>query len=287
MVEIIRVYEQAAPACRFIGLRYPARAGGYAAQWEEWFQAGRTEALTPLLDEAWRAAFPEAGSLLGLMRLKGDALLEYWIGLCLPPSAEPPEGFGVMDLGPARLGVCWVKGREPDVYHAVGECLSRMAQAGLRPAQSPDGEVLLLERYQHPRFTRPDTDGQRILDVLAVLEDAAPVEASLEVPADTRYCAKCRAVFQGSGCPACGNTGTNPLPDDPVLLGELPASLRNAMQIAFQAAEIPFTAMPTLGLGFTMAAGVLFETYKVYVPFERLAEARTAFDGVLAQRFSR
>lgn len=285
MAEIIRVYEEAMPACRFVGQRHPAREGGYAAQWEEWFGAGRTDALLPLADEAWRAAFPGADSLLGLMRVKDGELLEYWIGLCLPPETEPPEGFGFLDLGAARLGVCWLKGREPDIYRHADECLSRMALAGLLPAQSPGGETLLMERYQHPRFTQPDAEGRRILDFLAVLEDASPAGLPGDVSPDARYCAKCRAVFSEASCPTCGKAGAQPLEDDPVLLGELPAALRNAMQIAFQSAEIPFTAMPTLGLGFTMAAGDIFETYKVYVPFERLAEARAAFEGVLAQRF--
>lgn len=99
------------------------------------------------------------------------------------------------------------------------------------------------------------------------------------------YCSKCYLMFEENTCPHCQAVGQAPQADDPVFLGELPGPMRNAMQIAFSATELPFTALPSLGAGFTMSAGDIFESYRVYVPYERLDEARTAFQGVLDQYY--
>lgn len=90
---------------------------------------------------------------------------------------------------------------------------------------------------------------------------------------DEFYCAKCYQAFRGEHCPTCKKSGEPVQADDPILLGELPGPLRNHFQIAFGATGIPFTAMPTLGLGMTMSAGDILETYKIYVPYERSLEA--------------
>ena len=91
------------------------------------------------------------------------------------------------------------------------------------------------------------------------------------------YCANCRKENQEVKCPHCGAKGAPLQMDDPIYIGELPGRLRNALQIAFSATEIPFNAMANLGSGFTLAAGDLFESYRIYVPFERAQEAKAAF----------
>lgn len=88
------------------------------------------------------------------------------------------------------------------------------------------------------------------------------------------YCASCYQAFAQDHCPNCDKRCTPVQADDPIYLGELPGPLRNYFQIAIAATEIPFTAMPTLGLGVTMSTGDLLETYKIYVPYERSDEAR-------------
>jgi hypothetical protein len=281
MPEILSTRRESAPESRFIGIKYgegDREGGGFAAKWSEWFQKDRFNILEGLADTSWQAQFPEAESRIGLMRL-GEECFEYWIGLFLPPLTPVPQGYESMDFEAQDLGVCFVKGKEPDIFMQEEACQKRLKSEGFVPYEDESGAMWVMERYQSPRFTDPDGEGQRILDlVFPVLPDA---EDALEMEGK-RYCGSCYAAFAGEKCPECGNSGTALQADDPILIGELPGPLRNAMQITFQATEIPFTALPTKGLGFTMSAGDILETYMVYVPFERSEEAREALLSVLS-----
>lgn len=277
MAQIIKVYTQQAPASRFVGLRYgeqDRREGSFAHKWEEWFEQERFRPLERLVDASWADSFPEAESYIGLMRLDGAGSFEYWIGMFLPKDSPVPPGYDSLDTGEMRLGVCWVKGQAPDIYCQEEACLSALKAQGYTAARDGQGRMLVMERYQCPRFTRADEAGLVILDLVVALarEDGSPV--------DRYHCAACYRAHADKVCPDCGAKG-NPLQaDDPIFLGELPGRLRNAMQIAFAAGEIPFNALATLGSGFTLSAGDIFETYKIYVPYERLEDAREAFASV-------
>ncbi|NLX82268.1 MAG: hypothetical protein GXZ04_00395 [Clostridiales bacterium] len=96
-------------------------------------------------------------------------------------------------------------------------------------------------------------------------------------PAGKYYCATCRSAMDEEFCPECHKKGTPLDAQDPVYIGDLPGRLRNALQIAFSATEIPFNAYSTLGTGFTLSAGDIFESYKIYVPYTRSKEAKEAF----------
>lgn len=96
-----------------------------------------------------------------------------------------------------------------------------------------------------------------------------------------KHCARDFLAFVEEQCPTCGAAGLPLQEDDPIYVGELPGPLRNAMQIAFSASEIPFTALPNQGVGFTMSAGDIFESYRIYVPYERSQEALEALNTVL------
>jgi hypothetical protein len=277
MAQIIKVYTQQAPASRFIGLRYgeqDRREGGFAHKWEEWFDQKRFQPLEQIIDASWSRAFPEAGSYIGLMRLDGAGSFEYWIGMFLPADSSVPPGYESIDTGEMRLGVCWVKGQEPDIYHQEEACLAALKAQGHTAARDGQGRMLVMERYQCPRSTRADEAGLRVLDLVITLlrED--------DGPANRYHCAACYRAHADRFCPDCGAKGSPLRADDPIFLGELPGRLRNAMQIAFAAGEIPFNALATLGRGFTLSAGDIFETYKIYVPYERLDDARAAFASV-------
>lgn len=283
MPEIVRVYREQAPESRFIGLRYQDADrvdGAFAAHWEEWFGKGRFDALSSLVDGSWRAVFPEADSYIGLMKMRGNGLLEYWIGMFLPPGTAVPEGFRSLDFPPMDLGVCLVRGREPEIFRQCDACLIRLDGERLALQKDSGGVWQFMERYQCPRFTQPDSEGQKILDMVFLVE--APDEQPLRLEG-MGYCAGCFMAFEGEKCPGCGKKGAALQPDDPIFLGEVPSALRNALQIAFSATEIPFTAMPTLGSGFTLAAGDIFETYKLYVPYERSAEAQEKLESLFTQ----
>lgn len=289
MSEIIKVYSETAPRSRFIGIRYGEsdRTGGtFAPMWRSWFEHGRFSALEALVTDGWARQNPEAGNYIGLMRVKDGAPFEYWIGMLLPEGTAAPPGYDSLDLPEMNLGVCWVKGKEPDIYSQDEKVFEAIQEAGFETEKTEDGYTLLLERYQCPRFTQKDEEGQVILDVLTKIafpeqENTENEEAVAEVSNEgLYYCANCRKENREVKCPDCGDRGAPLQMDDPIYIGELPGRLRNALQIAFAANEIPFNAMANLGSGFTLAAGDLFESYRVYVPFERAQEARAAFKKV-------
>lgn len=284
MAEIINSYTEFMPAARFIGKKYGNQdrvQGNFSHLWQEWFQTGRFQALEPLASGEWAEAFPEAGAYIGLMRLKEGAF-EYWIGLFTPPETAVPDGFSALDFQGNTQGVCWVKGLESEIYCQEEACLKQLQQEGFEPGTDGDGYQVMLERYQEPRFTRQDEAGRRVLDVV-ILGQAmeAPIETIEELdPSGLFYCANCRSAGPTKTCAECGHSGTELRGDDPIYLGELPGRLRNALQIAFGATEIPFNALATLGSGFTLSAGDIFESYKIYVPYTRSKEAREAFERV-------
>ena len=282
MPEILSTSREHAPMSRFVGVKYgesDREGGGFAAKWAEWFRGDRFKALEGLVTDAWKTRFPEAGSYIGLMRMGGEGDFEYWIGLFLPPGTPAPAGYESLDFAAQDLGVCFVQGKEPDIYMQEEACLARLKTEGFVPYVDEAGAMWVMERYQCPRFTEPGADGTRVLDLVFLVQAEAG-----EVPETEgkRYCGACYAAFAGDTCPECGSSGTILQADDPIFIGELPGPLRNTLQITFQATEIPFTALPTKGLGFTMSAGDILETYMVYVPFERAGEAAEAFRAVLS-----
>ncbi len=283
MPDIIRTYREQAPESRFIGICYGDQdrvEGGFARCWEDWLTNGCFEPLSALTTQAWRDAFPEADSYVGLMRMSDKEPFQYWIGLFLPPGTEVPEGYAHADFTAADLGVCLIRGKEPEIFWQCEASLQRMEEEGLTLKKDTQGTWWSMERYQCPRFTEPDGEGNKILDLVFFIE---PLEEKPLPSEGIGYCAGCFAAFAGEACPECGKKGAAIQTDDPILIGELPGPLRNALQIAFQATEIPFTALPTKGLGFTMSAGDILETYMVYVPYERSGEALEAFRAVLNQ----
>ena len=280
-MDILNAYHEMAPAARFIGRGYTEADrvnGNFSAL------GGMVCAQGGL--RAWRRCSPTAGTALPrgrqlyrLMRQRAPSRLN--IGLvCFCAGHTVPQGMEHIDMEPWHMGVCWVKGKEPDIYGKEHACRERLTAAGFETWQGPDNAWLTLERYQCPRFTQADEEGQRILDIVLRIQ---PPEGAQAQPAASveYYCADCYQAFAGPMCPDCGKSGAPVQPDDPILIGLLPAKFRNAMQIAFSATEIPFTALTTLGSGFTLAAGDIFETYKIYAPYERAAEAAAAMEDVL------
>lgn len=293
MAEIVKIYQEQAPPSRFIGIRYGEdhRLGNsFAHLWQAWFEHRRFEPLERLVGDSWRAAFPEAGSQIGLMRSNYGQAFEYWIGLFLPPGTIPPPGYDSLDAPGMDLSVLLVKGQEPAIYHQVDLALEELKKAGRPAVTDKRGYQWVMERYQHPRFTQVDAQGDRVLDLVVMsgldpamdpharAHDAPDVVPSLE---GQRYCARCHQAFSARVCPDCGHAGAQLRADDPIYIGELPGRLRNALQIGFGATEIPFNALSNLGSGFTLSAGDLFESYRIYVPYERAEEARAAFQRVL------
>lgn len=284
MAEIIKTYEEFAPAARFVGRKYGDSDrinGTFAHIWEDWLQSGRFESLRSLMDTGFAESFPEAGSPIGLMRFMENESFEYWVGMFLQPDAAVPEGFEPLDAPETRQAVCLIRGAEPDIYFETEHALAALRGSGYEPLPDTEGFLWVQERYQEERFLEQRPDGLKTLDLVVMVADDDSLETMELDPAGKFYCAHCHQALPDRGCPACGKRGTPLAADDPILIGELPGRLRNALQIAFSATEIPFNALANLGSGFTMAAGDLFESYRIYVPYARSKEAQAALDSVI------
>ncbi|HHT73569.1 MAG TPA: GyrI-like domain-containing protein [Firmicutes bacterium] len=161
MPEIIKVYRESLPAVRLVGKRYTDKDRGpqgmYAHLWGEWFEKGYFAALEPL------PQLPdEMNGYLGCMRMGEE--FEYWIGMFTTAEGPVPEGFDSISIPAGDIGVCWVKGREDtgELYgHEVHtECTKQIREQGWVINE----QGWFFERYNCPRFTDPDGEGNVVLD---------------------------------------------------------------------------------------------------------------------------
>lgn len=164
--EIIKVYKEHLPSLRFIGKCYTNsdRMGGFGHKWGEWFEKG------------WFGILEGIGELegidngyLGFMRYDGnnaDSTFEYWIGMFFPKNTIVPEGYDYIDLGESDIAVCWIKGKENEGIYGMHEaCISKFHDNGMGNFKVDDkNRTCFFERYNCPRFTEADEDGDVILD---------------------------------------------------------------------------------------------------------------------------
>lgn len=169
MAEIIKVYKEHLPAMRFIGKRYTnadrGKDGGYGYKWGEWFENGWFEELEKL-----GAVENIENGYLGFMRCNGsdfENTFEYWMGLFLPTDTEVPEGYEFIDLEESDAGICWIKGSDSDgsIYNMNDECIAEFQKKNMGNFKSDDeNRAYIFERYNCPRFTQKDEQGNVILD---------------------------------------------------------------------------------------------------------------------------
>ena len=163
MAKIIKVYKEHLPMLRFIGKRYTDAdrvGGGFGHKWGEWFQNG------------WFAPLEKLGEVkdiengyLGFMRCYPD--FEYWIGMFLPPDTAAPNGYDCINMDEGDIGVCWIKGKEEDgsIYGMHEQCLERLRENGMGNYRKDHTDrSFFFERYNCPRFTGKDEQGDVILD---------------------------------------------------------------------------------------------------------------------------
>jgi predicted transcriptional regulator YdeE len=99
------------------------------------------------------------------MRHKKGEKFEYWIGIFTREKTEVPEGFNYVDFPESNLGVCWVYGKENEVYMKEPMCAEKLGENGYAIVNDKDGACWFFERYVCPRFTTPDEKGNIILDI--------------------------------------------------------------------------------------------------------------------------
>ncbi|MDR0324675.1 MAG: hypothetical protein LBI19_01095 [Oscillospiraceae bacterium] len=168
MAEIIKTYKQNVSAARFIGKKYGNAdrvEGMFGAKWGEWFQNGWFGILEKQMTESFKETYADGDAYIGLMREFERDSFEYWIGMFLPEDAAVPEGFESVDFPKSALGVCWIYGKEDEVYCREGECGEKLGKEGFAFVTEGQGADWCFERYACPRFTTPDEKGNIILDI--------------------------------------------------------------------------------------------------------------------------
>ena len=163
MAEIINTYKQKIGAMRFIGKKYGDEDrvnGSFGSQWGEWFENARFEAIEKQYSGKLADIYEDGDAYIGLMRDDEKGTFEYWIGIFMPEGTAAPAGFEYIDFPAGNLGVCWVYGKEEEVYMHEGQCGEKLEKDGYTICSS-----WCFERYACPRFTTPDDKGNIILDI--------------------------------------------------------------------------------------------------------------------------
>lgn len=164
MVQILKTFLETYPAVKFVGKRYTDadrdENGSFAMQWGNWFQnnwfaalqSGRMEKISD--------------DCIGLMCNAPEGF-EYWIGLFLATDAQVPEGFEAMEIPAMDVGVCLLYGKDgtADIFgmDAHLACVQAWSEQGWKLGSC------VFERYNCPRYTTPDENGNVILDYCAFL----------------------------------------------------------------------------------------------------------------------
>ena len=167
MAEIIKTYKQSVGAMRFIGKKYgdSDRVDGmFGAKWGEWFQNGWFDVIEKQIDKKIIEIYEDGDAYIGLMRENEASAFEYWIGIFMPENTAVPAGFDYIDFPKGELGVCWIYGKEDEVFGLEGQCGERLEK------EFDINSEWCFERYGCPRFTTPDEKGNIILDICFYLK---------------------------------------------------------------------------------------------------------------------
>lgn len=166
--EIIKTYKQEIPALRFIGKKYGDADrvnGNFGGLWGDWFQNGWFDLLEKKCGGDLKGVYEDGDAYIGLERFKEGGTFEYWIGMFVPANTPAPAGYGFHDFPGGALGVCWVYGKEGEVFMQEENCMKRLEKEGRQFLSDEEGFQWLFERYGCPRYTTPDEKGNIILDI--------------------------------------------------------------------------------------------------------------------------
>lgn len=152
-VKILEVRLESCPATRLIGKKYEGNAN-WAEWWaNDWFSQLETQPCIPFNTDAY----------IGAVHIV-DGRPERWIGMFFPVDAEVPDGFAYVDIGPMDYAVCYLYEKEGSAdFYAMDThnlCLEALRERGLKRKE----DDWCFERYNCPRFTTPDEQGNVILD---------------------------------------------------------------------------------------------------------------------------
>jgi predicted transcriptional regulator YdeE len=166
--EIIKTYKQEIPALRFIGKKYDDNDridGTFGKHWGDWFQNGWFNVIEKQIDGSTKTIYEDGDAYIGLEKCKEGEPFEYWIGMLAPENTSVPEGYVFYDFPKGSLGVCWVCGKEDEVFMQEENCMKKLAEEGYNFLPDENGFQWLFERYERRRYTSPDEKGNIILDI--------------------------------------------------------------------------------------------------------------------------
>jgi hypothetical protein len=167
-VEIIKTYKQEIPALRFMGKKYSDTDrvnGTFGKHWTDWFQNGWFNPIEKQINGSTKTMYEDGGAYIGLEKYKEGEPFEYWIGMFMPKDTPVPEGYVFHDFPKGSLGVCWVYGREGEVFMQEENCMKKLEKEGCQFLPDENGFQWSFERYGCPRYTDPDEKGNIILDI--------------------------------------------------------------------------------------------------------------------------
>ena len=169
-MEIVNTYTQSLPAVRFIGKKYgddDRVNGGFGAAWQQYIANNFEQTIIEAAGgvEACHSLYEDGNACLGFMRYKEGEPFQYWIGMFTPATTPVPEGFNFVDIPAAKLGICWFKGQESDIYGKEDRAMQKLEQLGYRLITDEQGGLWFFERYSPTRFNTTDDQGNVILDI--------------------------------------------------------------------------------------------------------------------------
>lgn len=152
-VKILEIKQECCPAARFIGKKYVG-----SANWGEWWENNWFAVL-----EAMPALPFNGDAYIGAVHIvKG--MPEFWIGMFFPAGTEVPEGFEAVDMEPLKYAVCYLQDKESSGEFYTMDTHNRCLEALKTQEFKRKEDDWCFERYNCPRFTTPDEQGNVILD---------------------------------------------------------------------------------------------------------------------------
>ncbi len=158
-VKVLEVKQESCPATRFIGKKYEG-----CANWNEWWENdwfAKLESIPRLLING--------DSYIGAVHIV-NGMPEYWIGMFYSTDTEVPDGFEYVDIEPLNYAVCYLSDKENSsefyTMDTHNMCLELLKVHNLKRKE----DDWCFERYNRPRFTTPDEQGNVILDYALSIE---------------------------------------------------------------------------------------------------------------------
>jgi hypothetical protein len=131
---------------------------------------GELHSVVGVYPQGIKDVYEDGDAYIGLMRWKDGEPFEYWIAIFTPEATPVPDSFGYIDFPKSELGVCWIYGKEGDVYCKEDKCAVKLGDEGYKIILDRNDAWWFFERYVCHRFTTPDDKGNIILDICLYIE---------------------------------------------------------------------------------------------------------------------